>query len=97
MQLTIEIPDSMANSIFEGGVSQDRRALELLALEGYRLGNLSRGQVGKALGMGYFETEEFLHKHGAFIDYTIEDFEKGSEVLSRYMAKKKAAAATTAG
>ena len=97
MQLTLEIPDSMAKSIFEVGVHRDRRALEMLALEGYRLGNLSRGQVSEALGMGYYETEEFLHKNGAVQPYTIEDFDKSAEVLRRYMANKMGNSPTTAG
>lgn len=83
MLLTLEIPDAMAHSLALDGPSQERQALELLALEGYRTGKLSRGQVGTALGMGFDETEEFLYRNNAMLDYSFEELERGSEILRR--------------
>lgn len=85
MQLLLNIPDKMAESIFLGEPEQDKRALELLALEGYRLGKLSRGQVSAALEMSFFETEEFLHRHGAFQPFSIEEYDQEAEDLRKFL------------
>lgn len=87
MQLTVEIPDFMARSLELEGPEQDRQVLEMLALEGYRAGKLSRGQVSDALGLGFHDTEEFLHRHGAMIPWTLEELEQGSENLRKFLAR----------
>ncbi len=65
MTLTLEIPDAFTRPLRLDGEHGRRRALEMLALEGYREGSLSRGQVSEMLGWSFFETEEFLHEHDA--------------------------------
>ncbi len=84
MQFTLDIPDAMAHSLALDGPKQNRHVLEMLALEGYRSEKLSRGQVGEALGLGFHETEEFLHRNGANLHYTLEELEQGSETLRRF-------------
>ncbi len=51
--------------------------LEVLILEGYRKGVLSRGQVSELLGLSFNATECFLHEHGATLDLTEEDLAQG--------------------
>ena len=53
MTLTLTIPDIIARSLRLLDTGRERRVLEALALEGYRSGDLSRGQVGDMLGMDY--------------------------------------------
>ncbi|MDQ2688159.1 MAG: UPF0175 family protein, partial [Armatimonadota bacterium] len=64
-----------------------RFALEAVALEGYRRAALTQGQVGEMLGLSFWQTEEFLRAHGAFLHYDIEDFDKDMQALER--VKKK--------
>ena len=42
-----------------------QRARQMLVLEGYREGRLSRGQVSEMLDLGFHETELFLAEHHA--------------------------------
>jgi len=62
----------------------DRRALEALAAEEYRLGRLNKPDLRRLLA---FETsheiEEFLSAHQIFDDYTSEDLEREREGLQR--------------
>ena len=87
MILSVELPDSFAHQMHLDGAQGNRRALEMLALEGYRSCELSRGQVGKLLGIGYYETEEFLKKNRAFIEYTKEEYEQSQAALEKLLAR----------
>lgn len=52
-----------------------RIALEALAVEGYRQHKLTRAQVGRLLGLDFWQTEALLKEREAYLDYGIEDFE----------------------
>jgi predicted HTH domain antitoxin len=64
---------------------QSRGILEAVALEGYREGALTRGQVGRLLGLSFWETEGFLKERQAYLAYTEEDFEHDRRDLDRLM------------
>jgi len=87
MTLSVEVPDQIARSLHLDGPQSNRRALEMLALEGYRAGDLSRGQVGALLGLSFYETEEFLKKNHAYIEFTLKEFQEGSDALETLLAK----------
>jgi len=59
----------------------------MLALEGYRSGELSRGQVSEMLGMEVNETEKFLADSGASLQYTAEDYEQDSANLRQFLSQ----------
>ncbi|MCB1094693.1 MAG: UPF0175 family protein [Verrucomicrobiae bacterium] len=63
MNVTIEIPDRIAAALSSKGADVPRRVLEMLAVDGYRNGELSRGQVSEMLALSFYETEAFLHQH----------------------------------
>jgi predicted HTH domain antitoxin len=54
-----------------------------LALEGYRDGALTRGQVGELLGLALWETEAFLKERQAYLQYAEEDLERDRRDLDR--------------
>jgi len=81
MQVTIEIPDAVVARLKLNGKSMSRELLESFALEGYRAEKLSRGQVGGLLGLNYWETEDFLRQHGAFLHYDLGDLEQDRNTL----------------
>lgn len=87
MTLSMEVPDQIARSLHLDGPQPHRRALEMLALEGYRTGDLSRGQIGTLLGLSFYETEEFLKKNHAYIELSLEEFQESSDGLETLLSK----------
>jgi predicted HTH domain antitoxin len=86
MLLSVEVPDPIAHSLRLDGPQSKRRALEMFALEGYRSGELSRGQISEMLEMEFNETEKFLKDHGAFLQYTADDLEKDAANLREFLS-----------
>lgn len=87
MLVSVEIPDPIAHSLRLDGPQPSRRALEMLALEGYKAGGLSRGQVSRMLDLEFNETEKFLKDHGATLGLTAEDYERDSENLRAFLSR----------
>lgn len=63
MDVTLRIPDDVARRLAAAGGDVSRRALEALALEGYRDQTLTLLQVSEMLGLSRIETEDFLGRH----------------------------------
>jgi len=63
MEITLRIPDGVAQRLSAAGGDISRRALEALALEGYREQTLTLYQVSELLGLSRVETEDFLGRH----------------------------------
>jgi predicted HTH domain antitoxin len=63
MEVTLRIPDDVAKRLSAAGGDVSRRALEALALEGYREQILTLFQVSEMLGLSRVETEDFLCQH----------------------------------
>ena len=87
MILSVELPDSFAHQMHLDGTQGQRRALEILALGGYREGDLSQGQVGEPLSMSFHETEEFLKVHKAPSGLGPEEHLRGLRNLERATAR----------
>jgi predicted HTH domain antitoxin len=62
MEVTLRIPDDIAKRLAAGG-DVSRRALEALALEGYRDQTLTLLQISEMLGLSRVESEDFLGQH----------------------------------
>jgi hypothetical protein len=84
MQITLEVPEDIAQGLESSWKDVPRVALESLALEGYRSGALTTAQLRRLLG---FETrmqvDAFLNEHEIY-DYTAADFEQDRETLKRF-------------
>jgi len=63
MEVSFRIPDEIAQQLSGVGGDVSRRALEALALEGYRVQTLTLYQVSEMLGLSRVETEDFLGRH----------------------------------
>jgi predicted HTH domain antitoxin len=87
MNVSFDIPDAMARQMHLDGPEAQHRALVKLAVESYRAGELSRGQVGELLNLSFGETEAILKEHGCDMDLTVEAFERQSEQLKAYIGK----------
>jgi len=87
MVLSVELPDPIAKQLHLDGEQGGRRALEMFALEGYRSGELSRGQVSELLGQSFYETEAFLKEHDCGLGLTFEQHERSLERLRGFLAR----------
>lgn len=63
MEITLHIPDDVAKRLSAAGEDLSRRAIEAIALEGYRDQTLTLYQVSEMLGFSRIETEDFLGRH----------------------------------
>lgn len=82
MNVALEIPETVSDSLRSGWNDVPRRALEAVAAEAYRSGALTAHQVGQLLGhTSRWETEEFLKRVGAWLAYTESDLERDLAVL----------------
>jgi len=78
MQITVELPDDIAQHPDAG-----REALEALALEAYRSRTMTQFQVGKLLGLSRIQTEDFLARHVDLYDYSTAELEAEADLLQR--------------
>ena len=87
MEVCVHIPDALAGPLTEAyGPDLGRAAIEQLALEGYRTGKLSRYQVQQLLGFdNRYETEEWLGRYGARVNYSITDLKDDRKTLDRHL------------
>ena len=83
MLVSVELPDPIAKQLRLDGEQGKRRALEMFALEGYRNGELSRGQVSELLDLEFNETMEFLRAHDSVRSITLEQFEEDANGLRK--------------
>ena len=63
MEVKLHIPDDVAQRLSANGGDVSRRALEALALEGYRDQTLTLYQISELLSLSRIETEDFLGQH----------------------------------
>jgi hypothetical protein len=76
-QIAIELPSDIAGRLAEEPSELSRLALEALAAQGYRRGKLTHAEVQQLLGLASrWETDDFLKRHGAHLDYTEADLER---------------------
>ena len=70
MQITLNLPEDVAEGLAGKWQDLPRAALESLALEGYRAGALTHSQVRRLLGFASLgETDGFLKQHGVYLEY----------------------------
>lgn len=87
MNVTIEIPDHIASALSSKDADVPRRVLEMLAVDGYRTGELSRGQVSEMLALSFYETEELLHKHNVERGPTVAEYEEDAARFQQILAQ----------
>lgn len=74
MKLSIALPDDVAHRLENRWDDVARHTLESLAIEAYRSGVLTESEVQQMLGLSSrWETDEFLKRSNAYIDYTETD------------------------
>lgn len=77
MQITLNLPQDVADGLRAKWGDLPRGALESLALEGYRSGALTHAQLRRLLGFGSrTEVDGFLKRHGVYLDYTMDELQQ---------------------
>lgn len=83
MNVAIELPEDIAQLLQASWKDMPRGALEAIALEGYRTQALTRGQVGRLLGLDFWETEAFLKERQAYLQYDDSDLDRDRLAIDR--------------
>jgi uncharacterized protein UPF0175 len=84
MNLTVQIPDDLAQSLSAAGGDMSRRVLEALALDEFQSGRFTKAQLREALGFETsYELDGFLKTHQVWIEYGEEDLERERASLDR--------------
>jgi hypothetical protein len=77
MQITLNLPEDVAEGLAGKWRDLPRAALESLALEGYRAGALTHSQIRRMLGFASLsETDGFLKQHGVYLECEAEALEQ---------------------
>jgi hypothetical protein len=88
MQITLELPEDIAQGLKSKWKDLPRAALESLALQAYRTRALTAAQLRRLLG---FETriqvDAFLKEHDLY-DFTVAVFEQNRETLRQLRARE---------
>jgi predicted HTH domain antitoxin len=83
MQITVQLPDDLAQHANPG-----REALEALALEGYRSGTLSHFETSQLLGLSRFELDGLLKQRNiSDRAYDSEDLAQDLDALRQLRVK----------
>ena len=86
MEVTVQIPDELADRMSASGGDLSRRALEALALAEFRSGRITKPELRRLLGSGTrYRIDGFLKSHGVYEDYTMEDFGSGFGLWGRQL------------
>jgi len=94
MQVTLDIPDDLAAQLTAAGKDPARAALEALAVEGYRIRQLSEEEVRRMLGYEIrMQVHALLKEHDVPLDYTIEDLEQDRETMRTFRKAETSTAA----
>ncbi|MCX6606536.1 MAG: UPF0175 family protein [Acidobacteria bacterium] len=81
IHVTIEIPADLSCKIAVDPGVLGQAALEGLALEGIRAGQLTVSQARRLIGLrSRYEMDGLLKAHGLLLDLTIDDVRRDSEV-----------------
>ena len=84
MEVTVQIPDELANRMGASGTDLSRRALEALAVEEFKSGRITKPELRRLLGFGTrYRLDGFLKSHGVYEAYTVEDFELDRDTLKK--------------
>ena len=84
MNQTGQIPDDLASQLSVTGGGLARRALEAWALQEYKSGHLTEDAMRRMLGFGTrYQLDGFLKANDVWIDYTLEDFRREVEALTK--------------
>lgn len=88
--VVLEIPDALSVPLQKQFGDLSRRALEDLAVDGYKSGVLSSAEVGRMLGhTSRWDTDEFLKNHETWLHYSAEDLRNELRVMEEKLGNAR--------
>ncbi|HWB95878.1 MAG TPA: UPF0175 family protein [Bryobacteraceae bacterium] len=87
MNVAIELPEDIARLLEAPWKDMPRRALEAIALEGYRTQALTCGQIGGVLGLNFRKTEAFLKQKQAYMPYDKSGLDRDRQAIDRDLSE----------
>jgi len=88
MAIAFTVPDQIEKHLRAAiGPNLGEAAKEAMAVELYRQGNLSLGQVAEMLGLSAYQTDGLLKRHGVELPYTVADFEDDGAALDKALTE----------
>ena len=88
MNVTVHLPEAVAQALGATADEVERRLLEQAAVEAYRAGSISRAQVRQALGLSWHATEALLARHGCLRNLGPEEFEQDGTAIQHFLASR---------
>ena len=87
MQITIELPDDIANQLELQPANFSRRILELIAADNYRQDRIGAAEVRRMLNFSSrWETYKFLKREKVYLPYTEDDLEQDVQAIRKLLA-----------
>lgn len=84
MNITVPIPDEIAERLGADGRDLERLALEAFALAEYSAGTLTAGELRRVLGFGTrVELDGFLKERGLYLEYDLVELDRERRDLAR--------------
>ncbi|HEX4277912.1 MAG TPA: UPF0175 family protein [Bryobacteraceae bacterium] len=81
MQITLTLPEDIARHLGVNHPDLSRTAIEAIAMEGARSGELTTAQIRRLMGFGTrIEVDAFLKAHSVFLPVTVADIERDAEI-----------------
>ncbi|NMG09646.1 UPF0175 family protein [Brasilonema sp. UFV-L1] len=88
MQITVEIPDEIAQRLNQAWGSLSRRLLETVVADAYRCGEISTAEVGQILQLpSRLETHAFLKRMGVYLNDDETELEQDLQTLKKFRAQ----------
>jgi predicted HTH domain antitoxin len=88
MSVTISLPNRIERQLQSGwGDKLEQKAVEALAVEGYRAGLLSLGEIAEMLGMSVNDADGFLKSKGLFVVDNLAEIDSDGAVLEDLLAR----------
>jgi predicted HTH domain antitoxin len=85
MQIVLEIPDRFVTQLQTNGRTLQQRALEDVAVEAYRLEELSLGQFAEMLDVSINDANGILKARGIPDDLSLEEFEEQRKAMEKLL------------
>ncbi|MBN8560341.1 UPF0175 family protein [Leptolyngbya boryana CZ1] len=84
MQITIDIPDEIAQHLTQSISDLPRRTLESLVAQAYRDELLTHAEVGRILNLSRYDVDTFLHQAKAYLHYDETDLEHDRATIAQF-------------
>ncbi|XWK89940.1 MAG: UPF0175 family protein [Phormidium sp.] len=85
MQITVEIPDEIAQRLDQNWGTLSRRLLEVIVADAYNCGKVNTAEVRQILNLSSrLETHAFLKRMGVYLNYDEAELEQDLQTLQEF-------------